>query len=200
MGADPTGHDYSHAERVARLARRIAREEQACEFVCVVAGLVHDLCRPLERETGVDHWGPEALRRIAGLLRSCDVNDTTVQDVLICAAEHEDYHFLGKGLPSTRESCVLQDADRLDALGAIGIARAFMYAGAHGQPLGIPDGDVHAWTPHSASRSALGHFEEKLFKLAEGMHTATGKAVAEVRHRFMQDYLERIRLEWEGEA
>ncbi len=198
LGKDSTGHDYYHALRVAQTGRFIALREHADPIICEIAGLVHDIGRPLEKAQGIPHWGPDALQVIEELFQETSIERTVQDHVLTCVAEHEQYSFLGADAPSTLESRVLQDADRLDAIGAIGIARTFMFAGAHGHALYLPEQEPRAWSPATQSTDAISHFHEKLFPLVEGMHTPTGRKLALTKQQVMEGFLESFMEEWEG--
>ncbi len=103
--------------------------------------------------------------------------------------------------PLSLEGQVVQDADRLDALGAIGIARAFAYGGAKGQAIydpAVPPAEHRTAEAYLRSGHTINHFYEKLLLLKDRMNTATGRAIAEARHRFMEEYLRRFYEEWEG--
>ncbi len=199
LAKDSTGHDYWHCMRVARVARQIALEEGANAFICELAAWTHDACRPLEKETGMPHAGKDALVHIRHILESSGVEESSIQPILKCVAEHENYSFLGDSPSADLESRVLQDADRIDAIGAIGIARAFMFAGAHGQPMGGPDLKGSGWSPGNYSNTAIGHFHDKLLRLAGEMHTPTGKVLAQERKRVVEEFVDQFMKEWEGD-
>jgi uncharacterized protein len=196
VGSDTTGHDFYHLDRVGRLASRLAVAENANPYIAELAGRVHDLCRPLERQTGEPHWGPAALAIIADELHQVGVEEGTIKQVLICVGEHERYQFLGDEGPSTIESAILQDADRLDALGAIGIARTCMYTAMHSGPLYIPGEEQRPWNPSDVQKSSVvNHYSAKLRHLEKGMHTRTAKILARERTAFMHSYFECLRSE-----
>lgn len=171
---DHTGHDMSHVERVVRLAEVIAEGEAVDNLVVTLAALLHDV---------EDH----KLGRPAGLVRlhldTLSVTENQKRHILT-VIEESSY---SKGvLPSSRESAILQDADRLDAIGAIGIARTFQFAGSRGTAL------------HDGPGSAIAHFEDKLLKLARGMHTEKARQLAMERHAFMEAFLHQFEKEWNG--
>jgi len=197
MAGDAAGHDWFHIERVRRMALRIAREEGADPVVVELAALLHDLDD--WKRTGDPEAGP---RQARAWLTSQEVPAPLVEHV--CRIIQE-LSFKGSEVPtpmSSLEGCCVQDADRLDALGAIGIARAFAYGGHHGRLLYDPDQppERHAsFAAYQRSRGpTLNHFYEKLLLLAERMQTATGRQVAQQRHRFLEQFLERFLAEWEG--
>jgi uncharacterized protein len=198
LSGEGTGHDWFHIERVRRTALAIACEEAADLFVVELAALLHDVAD--WKFAGGDHEaGPRQARQ---WLQSLNVSPATIDHIASIIAS---LSFKGAGVPTvmtTIEGQCVQDADRLDALGAIGIARAFAYGGHKGQGLYDPD---HPPTPHDSfeaykqgSSSTINHFYEKLLLLQDRMNTATGKRLAAARHQVMQWYLEQFFAEWEG--
>lgn len=112
--------------------------------------------------------------------------------MLHCVEVHDEYAFRGVDRPAdTLEAEVLRDADNLDAIGAVGIARNFAFTGVVGNPL---------WDPSGEEYSGLGHFEDKLLYLLEEMHTEAGRELAEERHAFLETFKNRFEQEWYGEA
>ncbi len=200
MAGDATGHDWWHTERVVRVARRIAREERADEFVAELAALLHDL-EDWKLAGGDASAAPRAARAwLSGLAVEPEVIDH-VCDIIA------NVSFKGAGVPTpmrTKEGMAVQDADRLDAIGAIGIARVFAYGGSSGRAIHDPD-----YTPrlHDSfeeykvnANPSIAHFYEKLLLLKDRMNTATGRRIAEGRHAFMVEYLDRFYREWDGDA
>ena len=197
LGGDASGHDWWHTLRVRRMALRLGADEGANPFVVELAALLHD----------VDDWkasgDPEAAPRHAReWLRSLDVEPEVVQHVAEIVAT---LSFRGAGVPTpmrTVEGKVVQDADRLDALGAIGIARAFAYGGNRGRPLHDPEAAPVLHESFEQYRGAggatLNHFYEKLFLLRDRMNTAAGRRLAQERHRFMEGFVARFLAEWDG--
>jgi uncharacterized protein len=127
-----------------------------------------------------------------------------VDAVLHCVARHEDRPFASDGArePASLEARVVQDADNLDAMGAIGVARCFAYGGAHGRALGRPDdrGREGPYDPAAGGGSAVAHFHEKLLRLRGAMGTRAGRRRAAGRHAYMVRFLARYGREWAGEA
>jgi uncharacterized protein len=198
LSGEGTGHDWHHIERVCRSALAIAREEGADRYVVELAALLHDVHD--WKFAGGDHEaGPRAAR---DWLRSLDVPQTTIDHVCEIIA---GLSFKGAGVATpmrTLEGQCVQDADRLDALGAIGIARTFAYGGHKGQPLHDPDAQPEMHASFDAYKrgggSSLNHFYEKLLLLKDRMNTATGKRLASERHAVMERFLEQFLAEWEG--
>lgn len=199
LAADSTGHDWWHIDRVRRLACRLAAEEAANRFVVELAALLHDVA-DWKLADGGEEAGPEAAAR---WLADCGLAEEMIEHV--CSIIR-GLSFKGSGVPtpmSTIEGKVVQDADRLDALGAIGIARAFAYGGHKGRAIFDP---AVAPQPHASfaayQRSAsptINHFHEKLLLLRDRMNTATARRLAEQRHAYMEGFLARFHAEWEGE-
>lgn len=200
LARDTSGHDWWHIERVRQLALRIGREEGADLFVVELAALLHDVA-DWKFHDGDETVGPRRARqRLSGL----GVDAETIDHVCGIIA---GVSFKGAGVPtpmSTLEGRVVQDADRLDALGAIGIARTFAYGGHVGQAMHDPDvpPEQHeSFAAYKRSRgTTINHFHEKLLLLKERMSTQSGRALAEERHAFIEQFLERFEREWKGEA
>jgi uncharacterized protein len=200
LSGEATGHDWWHVYRVWRTAVEIGREEGADLFVVQLAALLHDIA-DAKFHDGDHEIGP---RTAAAWLRSLEVDEDTVEHV---AAIVRGVSFKGAGVATpmaSREGMAVQDADRLDALGAIGIARAFAYGGFRGQMLHDPEAapTLHATAEEYAARrgSTVNHFAEKLLLLRERMNTETGRRIAASRHRFMEEFLREFFEEWEGRA
>ena len=168
--ADRTGHDIAHLERVQKLVRMLVKDESVDEELVYLAAWLHDVeDRKLGRPPGLVKRHLESLRLPAD----------RVSRVLTIIEETS----FSKGLaPTSRESAILQDADRLDAIGAIGVARTFQYAGASA----------------SSMQSALAHFDDKLLRLADAMHTERAKRLATERHTFLLAFKRRFEAEWNG--
>lgn len=199
LSADPTGHDFWHVVRVRYIAVELARREGGDCSVVEAAAWLHDLYRPEEKHTGMLHFGPEAQTRMRELLEQVGFPAQKIDAVLQCVAMHENYIFADGGTQASQEAFILQDADRLDAIGAIGIARVFMFSGAHGRVMWNPEEKPQYWSARQPpSGSAIAHFYEKLLKLAEGMNTPTAQKWARTRHRFMEEFLDEFFAEWEG--
>ena len=204
LALDAGGHDIHHAWRVFSLGRRIAAEEDADGLVVGAAALTHDLPRVVGGEAFVHPR--ETLPTVRGILEAADFPSERIEAVCHCVAVHEEYGFdYGHGDErgaDTLEAAVVQDADNLDAIGAVGIARAFAYGGAQGNPIWTADPAPEwvAWSADESDGSTLEHFEEKLLHLREDMNTETGRRIAEERHAFLLEFRERFEREWFGES
>lgn len=198
LEGEGTGHDWWHLHRVRNLALRLAREEGGCDLQVVeLAALLHD----------IDDWKFSGDEKAAGRaarawLASIGCDAATADHVGEIA---DTVSFKGAGVATpmrTKEGEVVQDADRLEALGAIGIARAFAYGGSKGREMHSPDVAPQAHGSFEAYKKSAGttvnHFHEKLLLLKDRMHTAAGRRLAEARHRYMEAFLERFHAEWDG--
>ncbi len=193
------GHDWWHIYRVWRSAQKIAAEENADLFTVELAALLHDIADPKFHD-GDEEIGPKMAR---DFLEKQGVELPVLEQVdkIIRNISFKN-SFENPGFRS-KELAVVQDADRLDAIGAIGIARAFNYGGFKNRQLydpGIPPNQVLTKEEYKKSISpTINHFYEKLLLLKDLMNTTAGKRIAEERHRFMEIYLDHFYNEWEGE-
>jgi len=188
-----SGHDFDHVLRVLALAERIARAEGADLEVVRAAALLHDLGRAEERATGQDH-AVVAARRAREILAGHPAEK--VEAVVHAIAAHR---FRTGPAPSTPEARAIFDADKLDAMGAIGVARAFAHAGARGQRLWADLETARAQGDGTAEHTPVHEFAFKLSRLREVLTTATGRAIAEERHAFMEAFFARLEAEVRGE-
>ena len=189
-----SGHDWFHTLRVWRLAARIAEAEGADSESVQLAALLHDVDdRKLSPET---YANKDNARR---LLTENKVEKAKIDE--ICRIIGEIAFSEGR-VPATLEGKCVQDADRLDAIGAIGIARAFAYGGNHNRLMHHPDIAPNPnMTKEEYSKSestTLNHFYEKLFKLTDMMNTETAKAIARERDAYMRGFVDEFLNEWEG--
>jgi uncharacterized protein len=194
------GHDWQHTLRVWRNARRIAAEEPVDGLVVELAALLHDIADSKFHD-GDEEIGPRTARAWLEQ-QSLDAGrlDQVVRIVrnISFKGGHSDGAFFSP------ELAVVRDADRLDAMGAIGIARAFSYGGFKGRalydPAIPPNPGMSKEEYKSSSAPTINHFYEKLLLLRDRMHTATGRRLADERHRFMERYLEQFYREWGEEG
>lgn len=185
FAGDASGHDVEHTLRVYRLAVRIACEEGANEQVVGLAALLHDVDdAKLSPHTAAD------LGNARAFMAKHYLADDETQAVLTAIRE-VSFSKNGATPPSTLEAACVRDADRLDALGAIGIARAFAFGGTRGRALHDPTG--------ADTTTTIQHFYDKLLHLAAMMTTAGGRRLAAHRHQVLTDFLDEFSAEWEGE-
>ncbi len=193
------GHDWWHIYRVWKNAKHIAQEEGSVDiFVVELGALLHDIADS-KFNNGDEEVGPKVAR---DLLVSLEVDENVINHV-----ENIVRHISFKGSIegqrwTSPELSVVQDADRIDALGAIGIARTFSYGGHKGRGLYDPNIKPNLQMTKEEYKNSdtpsLNHFYEKLLLLKDLMNTKTGKKMAENRHKFMEQYLEQFYAEWEG--
>ncbi len=198
LSGEGSGHDWFHVERVWKNAIHIGSHEHADMFIVELAALLHDIA-DWKFAGGDDTAGPREART---WLMGLNVDEQTI--VHICEII-KDLSFKGAGVKTTmktKEGMIVQDADRLDAIGAIGIARAFAYGGHKGSELYNPDvkPEFHAtFDEYKKSRgNTINHFHEKLLLLKDLMNTRTAQQLAGERHEFMLLFLRRFVDEWEG--
>ena len=184
FAGDGSGHDFDHTLRVYHMAVRIAGEEGADVEMVALAALLHDVD---------DHkLSPETCEhkdRAVTFLKSQGVAEQKIHRIVEIISEIS--FSAGNGRPSTLEGMCVQDADRLDAIGAIGIGRAFAFGGSRGRRMHDPDG--------ADKTATVEHFYDKLFKLKDLMTTPTGQHLARQRDEFMHSFLEQFYAEAVGE-
>jgi uncharacterized protein len=196
--AEGSGHDWFHIDRVTRMAMRLGAEEGCDLFVVEMAALLHDLEdwklveADLANERKVDNW-----------LCSVGVEDVVAASI-IQVIDQVSYKGAGVDTPVlTIEAAVVQDADRLDAIGAIGVARTFAYGGHKNRLIYDPEIDpvMHVDFQEYKKNTAptINHFYEKLLLLKDRMNTASAKRIAVGRHQFMVDYLTQFFDEWNAD-
>ena len=193
------GHDWFHIERVYRNSLLLAQTETCDETVVKLGALLHDIADS-KFHNGDETIGPKVARTF---LESQNVDETIIVHVLNII---ENISFKGGNFEKkfhSKELEIVQDADRLDAIGAIGIARTFNYGGFKNRPLYNP-----AIAPNlrmtkeeykNSEAPTLNHFYEKLLLLKDKMNTETAQQIAKERHRFMEVFLSQFYAEWEGE-
>ena len=198
FAADSSGHDWWHVYRVWQTARTIGQQEGADLDIVQLGALLHDIA-DWKFHDGDDSAGPDAARQ---WLHDLHVAPALI-DAVVGIVAHISYK--GAGVPDampTLEGRVVQDADRLDAMGAVGIGRAFAYGGVRGRLMYDPDAPPQLHESFAAYKASTGstinHFYEKLLLLRDRMHTATGRRLAEQRHVFMEAYLAQFFAEWDG--
>lgn len=194
------GHDWWHIERVWKLAKKIALTEKADIFIIEMAALLHDIA------DSKFHNGNEEMGAIKAseYLNSLQVDAPDIEHIINII---NNISFKGGKELATFKSIeldIVQDADRLDAIGAIGIARTFNYGGFKNREIYNPNIAPNlVMTKEEYKKNTaptLNHFYEKLLLLMDRMNTATGKSMAQHRHSFMEHYLDEFYKEWEGES
>lgn len=193
------GHDWFHIERVYKTALTINKVEKADTLTISLAALLHDIADS-KFNNGDEEIGPQ---KAGDFLTSINVSPEIVNEVKLIIKNLSFKASLGTIDYASKELDVVQDADRLDAIGAIGIARAFTYGGFKNRVLYDPEikPNLNMTKEEYKNTTAptINHFYEKLLLLKDLMKTETGKLMAQERHNFMLLYLEQFYAEWEGE-
>jgi uncharacterized protein len=195
---ESSGHDWWHIYRVWMVALQIADRENANREVVSLGALLHDIADH-KFHGGDNSVGPRVAHT---LLHDMGADHALIRKVVAIV---EEVTFKGAGVAtpvSSIEAACVQDADRLDAIGAVGIARAFAFGGSRNRLLHNPESKPHLHDNFEAYKNDQGatinHFYEKLLLLKDRMQTTHGTKLAELRHRIMEDYLEQFFAEWEG--
>jgi uncharacterized protein len=190
-------HDWEHTIRVRRLAEQLARREGADLTVVAIAACLHDIGRIKEERlaNGVCHArrGAEMARP---LVADLPLAASRRENILHCIGSHR---YRGEAEPTTLEAKVLFDADKLDAIGAIGVARAYLFAGELGAKLHNPDLDPAAAASYSEEDTGYREYAVKLVKIKARMLTEEGRRLAAGRHAFMVAFFNRFLQEYSGE-
>lgn len=194
-----SGHDWWHIQRVWNNTKLILQTEEADVLVCELTALLHDIADSKFHD-GDETIGP----RIAGeFLQTVGLDAERIAQVQAIILNMSFKASLGERSFHSKELEIVQDADRLDAIGAIGIARAFNYGGFKNREIYNPEIPVEEHLTKEAYKNTtaptINHFYEKLLLLKDKMNTATGKTIAEGRHRYMEDFLQQFYGEWNGE-
>ncbi len=199
LSLDSSGHDWWHISRVRKLAQDIAKTEKADLFIVEMSALLHDIC-DWKFNQGNEKAGLEIVRQYLNDIKIPEQEQLAILEIIGAVS------YKGAGIKDNMHSLegkVVQDADRLDALGAIGVARTFAYGGNKNQAMHEPDlkPTLHqSFEEYKTKRSSsINHFYEKLFLLKDRLHTDTAKKIAQNRHNFMVNFVDTFLQEWEGE-
>ncbi|CAM4238928.1 phosphohydrolase [Bacillus manliponensis] len=191
---DASGHDWYHIERVHKLAVALNEKERGKRFIIEMAALLHDVA-----DEKLNESEEAGMKKVTDWLEKLEVEQSDMDHILHIIA-NMSYKGGHGGKVETLEGKIVQDADRLDALGAIGIARTFAYGGAKGRlmydPKVPPRQEMTKEEYRKSNDPSLNHFYEKLLKLKDLMNTEAGKAEAEIRHRYMEEFIEQFMKEW----
>ncbi|GAA5225085.1 HD domain-containing protein [Membranihabitans marinus] len=195
-----SGHDFWHVERVWKLSSYIADREQYQNIAVDLGALLHDIA------DAKFHNGNEdiAIEKTSTFLSSIDVAPSVREEVLYIIKNISYRSSLERDIDKSMALQIVQDADRLDAIGAIGIARAFNYGGYRNRPLYDPRIPIVRHQSKEEYRGStaptIHHFYDKLLRLKDQMNTETGRLLAEERHVFLEQYLDQFFREWNVEG
>ncbi|MEK6917555.1 MAG: HD domain-containing protein [Nanoarchaeota archaeon] len=191
------GHDWGHINRVLLLSKTIAKKENANLFVVEMGALLHDIADP-KFQGGDEEIGPKIAKNFLDNINL----DSSLTDHIVKIIENISFRKSFDQKFKSKELDIVQDADRLDAMGAIGITRAFHYGGYKNKKIYDPEIKPHkniSMEEYKKEDSpTINHFYEKLLLLKDKMNTQTGKELAEKRHKFMEQFLEEFYREWDG--
>jgi len=200
MSGDATGHNFDHIERVVRAAKRLLKEEQADPLITLGAAYLHDVAD----DKLVDD--PDKLElEIKEFLQKIDLTDEQINEIIYITHNLSFSKSLSDNPPKlSLAGQIVQDSDRLDAIGAIGITRAIYYGGKHSETIYDPDIKPREKMNKAEYRNLddetiINHFYEKLFKLTDMMNTPTAKRIAQKRNQYMVDFLDEFKAEWNAE-
>ncbi|MGN7787901.1 HD domain-containing protein [Niabella sp. 22666] len=183
FSGEGTGHDFFHLERVVKTALRLARQEDADLFMTELAAWLHDV-GDHKLNNGVDR----SEEQITAILSKLKTPDEMIRKVIEIVSQVS----FSKGKKAeSLEAKIVQDADRLDAIGAIGLARVFAFGGSKNREI---------YNPKQPDQTTIQHFYDKLLKLKDLMNTATAQQIALERHVYLESFLERFYKEWNSEA
>lgn len=195
--SDASGHDWYHIVRVRHMALRLAEEEGANNFICELAALLHDIA-----DEKLNQSEDVGLKRVSLWLSEHQLEQHEHDHIMDIIRHMSFKGGANRDKLLSLEGQVVQDADRLDAIGAIGIARTMVYAGHKGNVIHVPGQRIRTEMTLEAYRqresTAIAHFYEKLLLLKDMMNTSTGRAMAEQRHAYMIDFLAEFYNEWDG--
>ncbi len=194
-----SGHDWFHIERVYKNAKLISADETVDLFVVELAALLHDIADSKFND-GDENIGP---KKAKDFLHSLNINKSIVTHIVNIISNMSFSKNIGNDVKfNSLELQVVQDADRLDAIGAIGIARTFNYGGFKNRtiynPEIKPNLEMTKGEYKKSTAPTINHFYEKLLLLKDKMNTKTGKKIALERHKFMEMYLQQFYNEWNG--
>jgi len=189
-------HRWDHTQRVLKLAEQIARQEGADVEVVKIAALLHDIGRVKEDQSNgtIDHAlvGAEMAEKI---LKELSLEEELIKKIVHCIKTHR---FRGSHIPETIEAKVLFDADKIDSIGAVGIGRAFLFAGEVGAKLHDQHIDVEKTKPYTEDDTAYREYLVKLSTIKDRVLTGGGRLLAEDRHQFMVEFFDRLNKEVDG--
>lgn len=199
---ESSGHDISHLERVMKIALHLQEKEGGDRLIIGISAFLHDIHRIMQNEGDGEFVFPkESLPTVRKILADTDLSEEQIEKICFCIEYHEEYNWNNHNVTDIN-TLILQDADNLDAIGALGIGRCFAFCGAHNIPMYVPDVPLEkdgAYEEKENDVSGIHHFYHKLLRLGDYMNTNTAKAMAKVRTDFMKDFTEEFLKEWKAE-
>ena len=201
---DSSGHDITHLERTMNIALLLQKYEGGDKIVVGISAFLHDVHRIMQNETGKFVSPKDSLGKVKEILSVLELEEEQLEKILHAIEYHEVYNWNN---PQNKEedinTLILQDADNLDAIGAIGIGRTFTYGGAHNVPMYDNTVSLEMKSDYAEENgddeSTIHHFYHKLFKLGDNMNTKKAKELANSRTEFMKKFVDEFLKEWNGE-
>lgn len=196
---DSSGHDISHLIRTMNTALYLQEKEGGDRIIIGIAAFLHDVHRIMQNESGKFVSPKDSLEKVKEILSHIDLTDEQVNKICYVIEYHEEYNWNDKNVDDIN-TLILQDADNLDAIGAIGIGRTFSYGGSHNVIMYDDKVPLNQNDDYSESNgddeSTIHHFYHKLFKLGDNMNTTTAKNLANRRIEFMKTFVKEFLDEW----
>lgn len=201
---DSSGHDITHLERTMNIALLLQKYEGGDEIVVGISAFLHDVHRIMQNETGKFVSPKDSLDKVKEILSVLDLNESRLQKILHAIEYHEIYNWNNlQNKENDINTLILQDADNLDTIGAIGIGRTFTYGGAHNVPMYDNTVSLEMKSDYAEENgddaSTIHHFYHKLFRLSDNMNTQKAKELANSRTEFMKRFVDEFLKEWNGE-
>lgn len=189
-------HNWEHTLRVYKLCGRIGAAEGADMDVLLVAAYLHDIGRcSQDASNGAVCHAEKGAEMARSIIQDLPLSDMQKENIIHCVRSHR---FRGNHAPRTAEAKILFDADKLDSIGAVGVARAFLFAGEVGARLHNPDIDIKDARPYSKDDTGFREFKVKLTKIKDRILTKEGQEMAKERHDFMEEFFKRFLEEYDG--
>ena len=203
---DSSGHDISHLIRTMNSALYIQEKEGGDRIIIGISAFLHDVHRIMENEINAtsDKYifvsPKDSIPKVKEILSNINLEEEQINKICFCIEHHEEYNWNGENVDDLN-TLILQDADNLDAIGAIGIGRAFSYSGVHNMPMYDEEKELiieENFVEGHNDPSVIHHFYHKLFKLGDNMNTKTAKELANKRIDFMKDFTKEFIDEWKA--
>lgn len=198
---DSSGHDISHLTRTMNIAVNLCEKESGDKLIVGIAAFMHDIHRIMQNESGKFVSPKDSIPKVMEILNHTDLSDEVKEKICFAIEHHEEYNWNGNNVDDIN-TLILQDADNLDAIGAIGIGRTFSYGGAHNVVMYDEESPLEmdeAYAEHKGDDpSTIHHFYHKLFKLADNMNTITAREKAIARTEVMKEFVKEFLDEWNG--
>ena len=196
---DSSGHDISHLIRTMSTALYLQEKEGGDRLIIGIAAFLHDIHRIMQNESGQFVSPKDSITMVRSILSNIDLTPEQISKICYCIEYHEEYNWNGKNVDDIN-TLILQDADNLDAIGAIGIGRTFSYGGSHNVMMFDENEPLNENNDFSESNgndpSTIHHFYHKLFKLGENMNTKTARELADKRTKIMREFVKEFLDEW----